>query len=97
LRSYSVFPFQFAELLRAERKTALTALGFSRHTPARTRGKTERYLVCVSVVVVVTGLDVVVCSVVVVLLCVPSEAQPDTNARATTVRQEAIIFFIHKG
>jgi len=85
-----------AELLRAGHETALTALGFSRQTPARTKGKTERYLVCVSVVVVVMGLDVVVCSDVVVLLCVPSEAQPVINARATTVRQDTIIFFIRK-
>ncbi len=71
------------------------ALGFSRQTPTRTKGKAERYLVCVSVVVVVTGAGTVVCSdVVVLLLCVASEAQPDINARATTVRQETIIFFI---
>jgi hypothetical protein len=49
----------------------------------------------VSVVVVVVGPGTVVCcDVVVVLLCVASEAQPDINARATTVRQEMIIFFI---
>jgi hypothetical protein len=83
-------------LLLTERDAALTALEFSRQTPARNKGKAERYLVCVSVVVVVTGLDVVVCSDVVVLLCEPSEAQPDINARATTVRQEAIIFFIRR-
>ena len=68
MRSYSVFPFQFAGLLRAEREAALTVLRFTRQTPTCTKGKTERYLVCVSVVVVVTGLGVVVCSVVVVLL-----------------------------
>jgi hypothetical protein len=59
--------------------------------------KAERYLDCVSVVVVVVGPGTVVCcDVVVVLLCVASEAQPDINARATTVRQEMIIFFIRK-
>ena len=31
---------------------------------------------------------------VVVVLRVPSEAQPDMNARATMARQERIIFFI---
>jgi hypothetical protein len=46
------------------------------------------------VVVVVTGAGVVVCSVVVVVLWVASEEHPDINARATTVRQEMIIFFI---
>jgi hypothetical protein len=96
LRSCAVSPFQFAELLRAEREATLAALGFSRQTSARTKGKAERYLLCVSVVVVVTGLGVVVCSVVVVLLCVPSEAQPDINARATMVRQETIIVFMRK-
>ena len=96
LRSCAVTPFQFAELLRAEREATLAALRFSRQTSARTKGKAERYLLCVSVVVVVTGLGVVVCSVVVVLLCVPSEAQPDINARATMVRQETIIVFMRK-
>jgi hypothetical protein len=86
LRSYSVSPFQFAELLRAQGETALTALGFSRQTPARSKGKAERYLVCVSVVVVVVGPGTVVCSDVVVLLCVALEAQPDINATATTIR-----------
>ena len=65
-------------------------------TPARTKGSAGRYLLCVSVVVVVVGPGVVVCCDVVVVLCVPSEAQPDTNARATTVRQEMIIFFMSK-
>jgi hypothetical protein len=76
LRSYSVSPFQFADLLRAAREAALTALEFSRQTPARTQGKAERYLLCVSVVVVVVGPGVVVCCDVVVRLCVESEAQP---------------------
>jgi len=53
-------------------------------------------LVCVSVVVVVTGLDVVVCSVVVVLLCVESEAQPVINTRATAVRHDTISVFMLK-
>ena len=84
-------------LLRAQCEAALTVFGFSRQTPARTKGKAGRYLVCVSVVVVVVGPGTVVCSdVVVVLLCVVSEAQPDINARAMTVRQEAIIFFIRR-
>ena len=94
LRSYSVSPFQFVELLGAEREAALTALAFSRQTPARTKGKAELYLLCVSVVVVVMGPGCVVCCDVVVLLCEASEAQPDINARATTVRQETIIFFM---
>jgi hypothetical protein len=47
-------------------------------------------------VVVVVGPGVVVCCDVVVVLCVASEAQPDINARATTVRQETIIFFMPK-
>jgi hypothetical protein len=81
-------------LLQAEREAALTAMGFSRQAPARTKGKAERYLLCVSEVVVVMGPGCVVCCVVVVLLCVVSEAQPEINPRATTVRQEAIIFFI---
>jgi hypothetical protein len=71
-------------------------LGFSRQTPARIKGKAERYLVCVSVVVVVVGLGVVVCCDVVVVLCEGLEAQPDINATATTVRQETIIFFIRR-
>jgi hypothetical protein len=97
LRSYSVAPLQFAESLRAEREAALTALGLSRQAPARTKRKAERYLVCVSVVVVVTGAGTVVCSDVVVVLCVVSEAQPEINARAAMVRQEMIIFFIWRG
>jgi hypothetical protein len=80
--------------LRAGREAALTALRFSRQTLARTKRNAERYLVCVSVVVVVTGAGVVVCCVVVLVLCVGSDAQPDINARATTVRQEMIIFFM---
>ena len=80
----------------SEREAALTALGFSRQAPARTKRKAEHYLVCVSVVVVVTGAGTVVCSDVVVVLCVVSEAQPDMNARATMVRQEMIIFFIRR-
>jgi hypothetical protein len=96
LRSCAVPPFQFAELLRAEREAALTALGFSRQTPARTKGKAELYLLCVSVVVVVMGPGCVVCCDVVVLLCEASEAQPEINPRATTVRQETIIFFIRR-
>jgi hypothetical protein len=40
LRSYSVSPFQFAELLRSGRGTALTALGFSWQTPAH-HGKSQ--------------------------------------------------------
>jgi hypothetical protein len=61
----------------------------------RTSGKAERYLVCVSVVVVVVGPGTVVCcDDVVVLLCVASEAQPQINVRAVAVRQEMIIFFI---
>jgi len=79
-------------MLRAEREAALAALGFSRQTPAPTKTKAERYLLCVSVVVVVMGPGCVVCCDVVVLLCEASEAQPDINARATTVRQETIIF-----
>ena len=47
-------------------------------------------------VVVLMGPGCVVCCVVVVVLCVASEAQPEINARATTVRQETIIFFIRK-
>jgi hypothetical protein len=96
LRSYSVSPFQFLELLPAEREAALAALRFSRQTPARTEGKAGRYLLCVSVVVVVVGPGTVVCcdDVVVELCCVASEAQPYVNATATTVRQQAIIFFI---
>ena len=48
-------------------------------------------------VVVVTGAGTVVCSDVVdLLLCVVSEAQPDINARAATVRQEMISFFIRR-
>jgi hypothetical protein len=46
------------------------------------------------VVVVVVGPGTVVCCDVVVVLWVASEAQPDINARATTARQERIIFFI---
>jgi hypothetical protein len=69
-------------------------LEFSRQTHARTQGKAERYLVCVSVVVVVVGPGTVVCSDVVVRLCVESEAQPDINATATTIREETISFFI---
>jgi len=48
------------------------------------------------VVVVVVGPGVVVCCDVVVVLRVPSEAQPDINARAATVRQDMIIFFMHE-
>jgi hypothetical protein len=96
-RPYSVAPFQVAEWLRAEGDAALAALRFSRQTPACTKRKAERYLLCVSVVVVVTGAGTVVCcDVVVVLLCAVSEAQPDINARAATVRQEMIIFFIRR-
>ena len=83
---------QFVELLRAEREAAITASGFSRQTPAYTKGEAVRYLVCVSVVVVVVGLGTEVCDDVVVLLCVVSEAQPDINATATMVRQKRIIF-----
>jgi len=47
------------------------------------------------VVVVVMGPGVVVCCEVVVVLLVPSEAQPEEiNARVTTARQEAMIFFM---
>jgi hypothetical protein len=91
------FSSSVCRLSRAERETAFTELGFSRQTPVRTKGKAERYLVCVSVVVVVVGPGTVVCSDVVdLLLCVESEAQPDTNATATTIRYETISFFIHK-
>ena len=48
-------------------------------------------------VVVVMGSGVVVCCVVVVLLCVLSDAQPVTNVRATTVRQETIIIVFMGG
>ena len=85
-----------AERLRAGGEAALAALGFLRQTPARIKRKAERYLVCVSVVVVVTGAGTVVCCDVEVVLCVASEAQPDINARAATVRQEMIIFFIRE-
>ena len=47
-------------------------------------------------VVVVVGPGVVVCCDVVVLLCVESEAQPDTNVTATAIRYETISFFIPK-
>ena len=60
---------------------------------ARSRGEVEPYLVFVSVVVVVMGPATVVCCEVVVVLWVPSEAQPEINARVTTARQEAISFF----
>jgi hypothetical protein len=46
------------------------------------------------VVVVVVGPGNVVDCDVVVVLWVESEAQPEINARATTARQETIIFFI---
>jgi heme A synthase len=75
---------------------AFTALGFTRQTPMRTRENAERYLVCVSVVVVVTGAGVVVCCDVVVVLCVASEAQPEINARPMMVRKETISFFIRR-
>src|ERR1022692_317839 len=52
------------------------------------------YLVWVSVVVVVVGPGTVVCCDVVVVLRVGSEAQPEINARATTAKQETIIFFM---
>ena len=53
------------------------------------------YLVCVSVVVVVTGAGTVVCCVVVVVLCVAgSVEQPDSNTRAATARHGMISFFI---
>ena len=51
-------------------------------------------MVWVSVVVVVVGPGLVVCCDVVVVLWVPSEAQPDIKAKVTAVRQERIIFFI---
>jgi len=71
LRSYSVSPFQFADCTCG---AALAALGFSRQTARATRQKAERYLLCVSVVVVVMGPGCVVCCVVVVLLREASEA-----------------------
>jgi hypothetical protein len=48
------------------------------------------------VVVVVTGGGVVVSCDVVVVLCVGSEEHPEINARAATVKQEMISFFIPK-
>ena len=62
--------------------------------PRIMRARPKPYLVCVSVVVVVVGPGYVVCSDVVVELWVESEAQPEMNARATTARQETMIFFI---
>src|SRR5664280_386776 len=68
-------------------------------TPLR---KPESYWdwVFVSVVVVVTGAGTVVCSVVVVVLCVASPffsftvEQADSDIRATAARQGMISFFI---
>ena len=52
-------------------------------------------MVCVSVVVVVTGLRTEVSCVVVVVLWVGlSEAQPEINARARRAREETRRFFI---
>ena len=45
-------------------------------------------------VVVVMGPGTVVCCDVVVVLWLASEAQPEMNARATTARQETMIFFM---
>jgi hypothetical protein len=58
------------------------------------QAKADFYLDCVSVVVVVVGPGTVVCCDVVVVLWVGSEAQPEINARATTAKQETIIFFM---
>lgn len=88
-------PAQFGDDSAGGARSGAYRVGFTRQTPAHARGKAEPYLLCVSVVVVVTGAGTEVCSdVVVLLLCVVSEAQPDINATATMVRQEAIIFFI---
>ena len=51
-------------------------------------------MVCVSVVVVVTGAGTVVCCDVVVVLCVPSVPQPHINKKATAARQGMVSFFI---
>jgi hypothetical protein len=74
-------------------RTRCVVIATKTHRPHH--GSAERHFVCVSVVVVVVGPGVVVCCVVVVLLWLESEAQPEINALATTIRQETIIFFIY--
>jgi len=60
----------------------------------RLNRRQNAYLDCVSVVVVVVGPGVVVDDDVVVELWVESDAQPETNAKATTATQERMICFM---